>query len=58
MKQHIETRLTALLKEYGSQFAQDETSIATTPVMELTIDIGNSELVSKKPYLIVMKHYE
>ena len=27
LKQHIETRLTALLKEYDSQFAQDETSI-------------------------------
>ena len=32
LKQHIETRLTTLLKEYDSQFAQDETSIRTTPL--------------------------
>ena len=58
LKQHIETRLTALLKEYDSQFAQDETSIGTTPLTEMTTDTGNSELVSQKPYLIVMKHYQ
>ena len=29
LKQHIEAKLTALLKEYNSQFAQDETSIGT-----------------------------
>ena len=46
LKQHIETRFTALLKEYDSQFAQDETSIGTTPQTEMTIDTGNSELVS------------
>ena len=27
LKQHIEAKFTALLKEYDSQFAQDETSI-------------------------------
>ena len=31
LKQHIEAKLEALLKEYASQFAQDETSIGTTP---------------------------
>ena len=43
LKQHIETRLTALLKEYDSQFAQDETSIGTTPLTEMTIYTGTSE---------------
>ena len=57
LKQHIEARLTALLKEYDSQFAQDETSIGTTPLTEMTIDTGNPELVSQKPYLIAVKHY-
>ena len=28
----------ALLKEYDSQFAEDETSIGTTPLTEMTID--------------------
>ena len=58
LKQHIKTRLTALLKEYDLQFAQDETSIGTTPPTEMTTDTGNSEPVSQKPYLIVMKHYQ
>ena len=58
LKQHIETGLTALLKEYDSWFAQIETFIGTTPLTEMTIDTGNSELVSQKPYLIAMKHYQ
>ena len=32
LKQHIEVRITALLKESDSQFAHDETSIRTTPL--------------------------
>ena len=58
LKQHIETRLTAFLKEYDSQFAQDETSIRTKPLTEMTIDTGNSEPVSQKSYPIAMKHYQ
>ena len=58
LKQHIEVRLTALLKEYDPQFTQDESSIGTTPLTEMTIDTGNSELVSQKPYSIAMKHYQ
>ena len=34
----IESKLDALLKEYASQFAKDETSIGTTPLTEMTID--------------------
>ena len=58
LKQHIETRLTVLLTDYDSQFAQDETSIGSTPLTEMTIDTGNSEPVSQKSYLIAMKHYQ
>ena len=47
-----------LLKEYDSQFAQDETSIGTTPLTEMTIDTGTSEPVPQKPYLIAMNHYQ
>ena len=46
MKQHIEAKLTELLKEYDSQFALDETSIGTTTLTEMTIDTGTSEPVS------------
>ena len=50
LKQHIE----ALLKEYASQFAKDE----TPPLTEMMIDTGTSESVSQKPYPIAMKHYQ
>ena len=58
LKQNIETKLMELLKEYDSQFAQDETTIWTTPLTEMTIDTGTSEPVSQKPYPIAMKHYK
>ena len=58
LKPSIETKLEALLKEYASQFAQDETSIGTTPLTEMTIDTGTSKPVSQKPYPINMKHYQ
>ena len=34
LKPSIEPKLEALLKEYTSKFAQDETSIGTTPLTE------------------------
>ena len=58
LKQDIETKLTEQLKEYDSQSAQDETSIGTSPLIEMTIDTGTSEPVSQKPYPIAMKHYK
>ena len=39
-------------------FAKDETSIGTTPLTEMTIDMGTSDLVSQKPYPIAMKNYQ
>ena len=47
-----------LLEEHESQFAKDETSIGTTPLMSMTIDMGTADPVSQKPYPIAMKHYE
>ena len=58
LEQDIETNLTELLKEYDSRFAQDETSIGTTPLTKMTIDTGTSEPVSQKPHPIAMKHYK
>ena len=57
-KPNIEAKLEALLKGYATQFAQDETSISTTPLTRMTIDTGNAEPVSQKPYPIAMKHYQ
>ena len=39
-------------------FAKDETSIGTTPLSSMTMDTGNSDPVSQKPYPIGMKHYQ
>ena len=58
LKYNIKTKLAELLKEYDSQFEQDETSIGTTPLTEMKIDTGTSEPVSQKPYPIAMKHYK
>ena len=58
LRPSIESKLNTLLKEYALQFAKDETSIGTTPLAEMTIDIGISNPVSQKPYLIAMKNYQ
>ena len=52
LKPGIQSKLDTLLKEYEIQFAKDETSIRTTPLTEMTIDNGNSEPISQKPYPI------
>ena len=48
LKPSIETKPEALLKEYTSQFAQDETFISMTPLIEMTIDTETSEPVSQQ----------
>ena len=58
LKQNIKAKHEALLKEYASQLAQDETSNGITPLREMMIDTGTSEPVSQKPYSISMKHYQ
>ena len=54
----IQNSLKLLLEEHESQFAKDETSIGTTPLMSMTIDTGTADPVLQKPYPIAMKHYE
>ena len=54
----IQDSLKLLLEEHESQFAKDETSIGTTPLRSMTIDMGTADPVSQKPYPIAMKHYE
>ena len=55
---NIKSKLDSLLKEYASQFAKHEMSAGTTPLIEMTIDMHNSDPVSQKPYLIAMKKYQ
>ena len=42
LKPGIQLKLDALLQEYATQFAKEETSIRTTPMTEMTIDTGDS----------------
>ena len=58
LKTGIKSRLDTLLKEYESQFAKDETSIVSIPLTEMTINTGNSDPLSQKPYPITMKNYQ
>ena len=58
LKPNIMAKLEVLLKEYESQFAQDETSISTTPLTKLSIDTENSHPIPQKPYPTAMKHYQ
>ena len=44
----IHDGLNLLLEEYASQFAQDETSIGTTPLTSMSIDTDSAEPVSQK----------
>ena len=54
----IQDNLKLLLQEYESQFAKDETTIGTTPLMSMTIETGTTNPVSQKPYPTAMKHYQ
>ena len=54
----IQNDLNALLKEYKSQFAKDETSSGITPLPSMTINTGSSDPVSQKPYPIALKYYQ
>ena len=47
LKPSIEFELNPLLKEYTSQFAKDKMTIGTTPLTEMTTDMGNSDPVSQ-----------
>ena len=58
LRPSIKSKLNTLLMEYDSQFANNEMSIVTTPLTEMTIDTGISNPVSQKPYPIVMKNHQ
>ena len=51
-------QLDCLLGTFKDQFAKDKTTISTTPLTQMSINMGDSDPVSQKPYLVVMKHYQ
>ena len=58
VKERYQNKTRGTVKEIQiSVCIQDETTIWTTPLTKMTIDTGDSEPVSQKPYPIMMKHY-
>ena len=53
----IQQQLDNLLRTFKDQFAKDEMTIGTTPLTQISIDTGDSNPVSQKPYPIAMKRY-
>ena len=53
----IQQQLDNLLGTFKDQFAKDETTIGTTPLTQMSINTGDLDSVSQKPYLVAVKHY-
>ena len=51
-------QLDFLLRTFKDQFTKDETTIGTTPLTQMSIDTGDSDPISQKPYPVAMKHYQ
>ena len=54
----IQQQLDFLLRTFNDQFAKDETTIGTMPLTQMSIDMGDSDPISQKPYPVAMKHYQ
>ena len=54
---NIQQQLDNLLGTFKDQFANEKMTIGTTPLMQMSIDTGDSDPVSQKPYPVAMKHY-
>ena len=54
---NIQQQLDNLLGNFKDQFTKDETTIGTTPLTQMSINTGDSDPVSQKPYPVAMKHY-
>ena len=50
-------QLDFLLRTFKDQFAKDKTTIGTTTLTQMSIDMGDSDPVSQKPYPIAMKQW-
>ena len=53
----IQQQLDNLLGTFKDQFVKNEMTIATTPLTQMSIDTGDLDPVSQKPYPVAMKHY-
>ena len=51
-------QLDYLLGTFKDQIVKDKTTIGTTPLTQMSIDTGDSDPISQKPYPIAVKHYQ
>ena len=54
----IQQQLDFLLRTFQDQFVKDKTTIGTTPLTQMSIDMEHSDPISQKPYPVAMKHYQ
>ena len=54
----MDTRLIPDSMSSKDQFVKDETTIGTMPLTQMSIDTGDSDPISQKPYPVAMKHYQ
>ena len=54
----IKQQLDFLLRNFKYQFTKDETTISTTPLTQMSINMGDSDPISQKPYPVALKHYQ
>ena len=57
LNSNIQHQLDNLLGTFKDQFTKDEMIIGTTLLTQMSIDTGDSDPVSQKPYPVTMKHY-
>ena len=54
----IRQKFEELCDEYGEAFSKNNEDISRTKLVKMDIDIGDSPLVSLRPYTLPLKHYE
>ena len=50
--------LVKLLEANKDSFAEDEKQIGITPLIKMSIDIGDHQPIAKKPFTLAIKHHE
>ena len=54
----IQQQLGLLLRTFKDQFTKDKMTISTMPLTQMSIDMGDSDPISQKPYSVAMKHHQ
>ena len=54
----VKQRFEELCEEYGQAFSKHNEDIGRTKLVQMDIDTGDSPLVSLRPYMLSLKHYE